>query len=208
MMFGAKQLRGIAVLVLTLILTGGVAEARLLKIKPLPDRKLSRLDKEARKAYDEAMQAYDKINYPAMLESLSEAIDAEPDNIYLREMAVKVARHLGNITREKKAQDYYDVAIDNLEEILDSDSINSTQRKKVDTLRAYMVDMRNAVYDRDEMRKRHGMVFAEQVDKDRAEREAREKQREEEAKQKKLEAEKDKRGNKSPANNPMSGNRR
>lgn len=207
-LFNFPQIWRLAVaMALVTALSAPALAAGLLDLKPLPQRKLSRLSEKAREAYDEAWAQIDIINYPQALKKFQMAVKADPDNVYLRELVAKLAQYLGDLASQKESQDYYNIAIENLSVISKSDQINPNQRRKVEAVLKLVTDLRNSVYERDEMRKRHGYAYAQAVSAEKAEMEKKREERKAEAAKKAAEKDAEKGGGGSTSGVPGGGMR-
>jgi hypothetical protein len=135
-------------------------QAKIIEYTPLTPQQVSRLTKDAREAYDQALTALDKINYKLGLAQLTKAIEIEPDNVHLRFMVVQIARYMGAKSSGSESIKYYDLAIQHLKAIADSSRLNSREKLRADESIEEVTNLRNTVTERDEARRKAGLGLA------------------------------------------------
>ena len=145
--------------ILVWVFVASATQARQLKIKRLTPQKVERLGKETREHYDRAWDAVDRINYTRALEQFDLAVEAEPDNVYLRFLVVKLARYLGDTRFGTQSIMYYDKASLNLSKMINSPQLNKREREKARQSLTQINALRATVTERDAQRSRYGRVI-------------------------------------------------
>jgi hypothetical protein len=138
------------------------ARATILHFKPLAAQKADRLPREAKKEYELALAALDKINYDLGFEHLTKAVELDPANVWLRDSLVSLALYLGDTRGAADSIKYYDLATINLREIASSPRLNRREQQRAKDALEMITGLRQSVSERDEKRKQYGLEIAKQ----------------------------------------------
>jgi hypothetical protein len=132
----------------------------LLELKPIPMQRLDKLSQAARDEYQAGMTEIDRINYKGALEHFMKAVEAEPDDVYLRNIVVQMGQYMGASRAGAESIRYYDIAAQNLKEMVDSPKLNLREKERAQKALETIVSLRQTVGERDEKRQQAGMEIA------------------------------------------------
>ncbi|MCE5229928.1 hypothetical protein LLG95_10075 [bacterium] len=151
-----------AVIAVAMMLGAGSAHARLLKLQLLSPQDASRLNEQAKAEYEQGLNWVNKIDYPAAFKHFNAAIEAQPENIFLRYIAVQMGIYLGDTRKGKPAIEYYEATLTNLNAIDASANLNARERERVANYIDLVTKLKDAVGQRDMMRLKFGRDIAKQ----------------------------------------------
>ncbi len=104
----------------------------------------------------------DKFDYPAAMQHFNKAVDAQPNNMLLRYVAIQMAIYMGNTRKGKQAVEYFDMALTNLNALDTSTQLNSREKERVAKYLDVVGKLQDAVGQRDLMRNKYGRELAKQ----------------------------------------------
>lgn len=158
-----------------------LAEAENFRVKPLTEKSLGRINPEARAHYDKSVHLADRILFREALDEARKAIAADPGSVALRYFAIHLSDYLAkttfgpslindNVNQGVDASKYYDVAIENLDAILQMPKITNRQRARTAYDLQRVKKKRDGLAERDNKRRKLGrkiaVQYARQVYKD------------------------------------------
>lgn len=158
-----------------------LAGAENFRVKPLTEKSLARINQEARVHYDKSVYLADRILFREALDEAQKAIAADPGSVALRYFAIRFSDYLAkttfgpslindNVNHGVDASKYYDVAIENLDAILQMPKITNRQRARTAYDLQRVKKKRDEVAERDNKRRELGrkvaVKYARQVYKD------------------------------------------
>lgn len=151
-----------ALVAAALLISAGSAQAKLFKLQPLSPQDASRLNDKAKVEYEQGLNWVSKIDYPLAFQHFNKAVEAQPENIYLRYVAVQVAVYLGDTRMGNKATEYYDQALNHLKAIDASPALNQRERDRAQGLMDMVGKLKDSVGQRDLNRTKYGRELAKQ----------------------------------------------
>ncbi len=133
-----------------------------LRLQKLSADDAARLNEKAKAEYDEGLKWIDKFDYPAAMQHFNKAVDAQPNNMLLRYVAIQMAIYMGNTRKGKQAVEYFDMALTNLNALDTSTQLNSREKERVAKYLDVVGKLKDAVGQRDLMRNKYGRELAKQ----------------------------------------------
>ena len=138
-------------------------QVRRMDVEPLSPQKIDRLGDKTRLYYQKALGSMDRINYPLALGFLDRAVQSAPDDVYLRFNLVRLAHYLGDTRVGSDSIQYYDITEENLRELEKAPQLNEREKRRTREAIALVVELRRAVAERDEKRKKNGRELADEL---------------------------------------------
>ena len=152
---------GALFLVLTgLLLAAAPAGAKTLDFRVLTAQRLDRINDDSKAYYEQTLAHIDRINYIEAMDSMNKAVDAEPDDVYLRQAALSLSMYLGDTRQGASSVKYYEMAMNHLKALSTSARLNKREQDRALELMRIVSELRNAVGERDEKRMLHGREIA------------------------------------------------
>ncbi len=133
---------------------------------PLDEKVVAHLPKEAKAAYDKALDALDHIQYNAAMDQMQEATKAAPDSVELRFLTVKLARYQAQMSTGVEAARYLDVAIEQAKGVLAAKDVTAREKGRAENELSKLDIQRKTVEERDEARRTFGLQIAKQYAKE------------------------------------------
>lgn len=145
-----------------MLLVAGSSQAKIFKFQPLSDQDAARLNEKAKEQYELGVNWVSKIDYPLALQHFTKAVEAQPDNVYLRYVVVQVAVYIGDTRKGKQSIESYDLALTQLKAIDESPQLNAREKDRVEGLIDTIGKLKDAVGARDQNRIQFGRKLAAQ----------------------------------------------
>lgn len=159
----------IAVLVLAATLTLSAASSGWslgFEYTSLDERTFNRLPEEAQEAYVAFEEAADRINYDVAMEELNVAVEAAPQSMELRFLAIRLAKYHGQMHTGVDAVKYLDMALAHAKAVMEIPNLPKRQISRAQYEIERLDKQRNTVGQRDEARRTYGLQIARQYAKE------------------------------------------